>query len=102
MSRSRSPGREGAFFGARTSVRRTARRGSPAVLLAALTLSWLFARSDAAPDVEPASALLVPSVFNSQVRPLLNEFCLKCHSTEKHKGDLDLERFTSLSEAMRQ
>ncbi|MEI6343532.1 MAG: DUF1592 domain-containing protein [Verrucomicrobiota bacterium] len=27
-----------------------------------------------------------------EVRPVLKEFCLGCHSTEKHKGDLDLER----------
>ncbi len=30
------------------------------------------------------------------VRPVLNEYCLKCHSTEKQKGDLDLEQFSSL------
>ncbi len=30
------------------------------------------------------------------VRPLLKEYCLKCHSTEKQKGDLDLEVFSSL------
>ena len=39
--------------------------------------------------------------FNQSIRPMLNEYCLKCHSTEKHKGDLDLERFTSFSEAMK-
>ena len=39
--------------------------------------------------------------FNQEIRPLLKEFCLDCHSTAKHKGDLDMERFTSLSEAMR-
>ncbi|HTH46070.1 MAG TPA: DUF1592 domain-containing protein [Candidatus Limnocylindria bacterium] len=39
-------------------------------------------------------------VFEREVKPLLAEYCLKCHSTEKHKGDLDLEPFTSL-EAVR-
>jgi len=34
--------------------------------------------------------------YADQVRPLLAQHCLKCHSTKKHKGDLDLERFTSL------
>src|SRR5258705_13223999 len=38
------------------------------------------------------------AVFTASIRPLLKEYCLKCHSTEKHKGDLDLERFSSLSE----
>ena len=39
--------------------------------------------------------------FAREIRPLLKEFCLGCHSTEKHKGDLDLERFSSLSEVMK-
>ncbi len=30
-----------------------------------------------------------------KVQPLLAEYCNKCHSTEKHKGDLDLERFSN-------
>ncbi|MFA6543216.1 MAG: DUF1592 domain-containing protein [Limisphaerales bacterium] len=33
--------------------------------------------------------------FQKEIRPLLNEFCVKCHSTRAHKGDLDLERFKS-------
>ncbi len=36
-----------------------------------------------------------------QVQPLLKEFCLNCHSTEKQKGDLDLEVFTSLESIKR-
>src|SRR6266700_1266103 len=36
--------------------------------------------------------------YEKEIRPLLKQYCLGCHSTEKHKGDLDLERFTSLSE----
>ena len=35
------------------------------------------------------------------VRPLLAEFCLKCHSTEAHKGDLDLERFATIDDVKR-
>ena len=27
---------------------------------------------------------------------MLKQYCLDCHSTKKQKGDLDLERFTSL------
>src|SRR5436190_1261997 len=40
--------------------------------------------------------------YEREIRPLLKEFCLGCHSTEKHKGDIDLERFTSLGEVMKQ
>src|SRR5438477_11615999 len=36
--------------------------------------------------------------FDKSIRPLFSEYCLKCHSTEKHKGDMDLERFSSLAE----
>src|SRR5947207_3581625 len=36
--------------------------------------------------------------FDKTIRPLFSEYCLKCHSTEKHKGDMDLERFSSLGE----
>lgn len=41
----------------------------------------------------------VAADFEKDIRPLLSDYCLKCHSTEKQKGDLDLERFTSLEEA---
>ena len=38
---------------------------------------------------------LSPAIFDKTIRPLLKEYCLKCHSTKEQKGDLDLERFTS-------
>lgn len=34
--------------------------------------------------------------FQQSVQPLLKEHCVTCHSAEKQKGDLDLERFTSI------
>lgn len=40
--------------------------------------------------------------FEEEIRPLVKSFCLDCHSSEKHKGDLDLERFISLAEVMKQ
>ena len=39
--------------------------------------------------------------FQKEIRPLLNEFCLKCHSTKDQKGELDLERFKSLDAVKR-
>src|SRR5689334_17706470 len=50
------------------------------------------------PIARAADPAVTPAAFEPNIRPLLQEFCLKCHSTEKHKGDLDLERFKSLSE----
>src|SRR5690242_14186930 len=39
--------------------------------------------------------------FTKEIRPLISEYCLKCHSTEKQKGDLDLERFASHTEVIK-
>jgi hypothetical protein len=47
------------------------------------------------------AALASADDFSTQVRPILQESCLDCHSTKKQKGDLDLERFTSLAEVKR-
>ncbi len=40
--------------------------------------------------------------FDSTIRPLLKQYCLDCHSTAKHKGDLDLERYKSLKTVIEQ
>jgi hypothetical protein len=40
--------------------------------------------------------------FDDTIRPTLREYCLKCHSTEKHNGDMDLERFTAIEEVKHQ
>src|SRR5438552_4332372 len=62
-----------------------------------------FSRQPSAFSIIAASALYCTAAdYEKEIRPLLKEFCLGCHSTEKHKGDLDLERFTSLSEVMKQ
>jgi hypothetical protein len=34
--------------------------------------------------------------FDGTIRPLLNTYCVDCHSGKKPKGDLDFERFTDL------
>lgn len=36
--------------------------------------------------------------FSSDIQPLVTQYCLGCHSTEKQKGELDLERFKSEEE----
>ena len=57
---------------------------SPLLLLSS---SSVFAAADPKKD---------GAVFKEQIQPLLKEYCLKCHSTEDQKGDLDLEVFSSL------
>lgn len=51
------------------------------------TLAPLLALSASAAFADP---------FQQNIQPLLKEYCITCHSTEKQKGDLDLEQFTSL------
>ena len=34
--------------------------------------------------------------FRTEIRPILEKFCLDCHSTEEQEGELDLEQFDSL------
>ena len=46
----------------------------------------------------PCATKAAPADFQTEIQPLLSEYCLKCHSTEKQKGDLDLEHFDSLTE----
>lgn len=41
-------------------------------------------------------------VFEKTIRPLLRDYCLTCHSTAKQKGELDLERFTSVASIKKQ
>jgi hypothetical protein len=36
--------------------------------------------------------------FDQSIRPLLRDYCVTCHSTEKQEGELDLQRFTSLDQ----
>jgi hypothetical protein len=40
--------------------------------------------------------------FAGTIRPLLEQYCFDCHSTQRHKGDLDLEQFTSFAQVRAQ
>ena len=40
--------------------------------------------------------------FTREIRPLLNEHCLKCHATDVQEGTLDLEQFATLDDVRRQ
>ena len=39
--------------------------------------------------------------YDGKVRPILKQFCLGCHSTQKHKGDFDLEVYARLADFRR-
>ena len=49
----------------------------------------------------PSSNGLAADSFDQSIRPLLREYCVTCHSTEKQEGELDLERFLSLEQVKR-
>ena len=53
------------------------------------------ARAIAAPPAPSPEAS-----FTGEIRPLLNQYCLVCHSAEKHTGDVNLERFTSYKDVL--
>jgi hypothetical protein len=65
--------------------------------LAHAFLTWfalIVCATPIAPAAEPPASS--ESDFTQEIRPLLARYCLDCHSTEKPKGDLDLEQFRSL------
>ncbi|HVR87623.1 MAG TPA: DUF1592 domain-containing protein, partial [Planctomycetota bacterium] len=60
-----------------------------------LLFLFAFVGPAAVPDPDLASD------YNGKVRPLLARYCLTCHSAQKKKGDLDLERYVSLAAVAR-
>jgi hypothetical protein len=47
---------------------------------------------------QPPKSADGPIEFARDIRPLLQKYCLDCHSTKMKKGSLDLERFGSLAD----
>ncbi|NBQ57171.1 MAG: DUF1592 domain-containing protein [Opitutaceae bacterium] len=52
-------------------------------------------------DAEKQLGKLSTDTFDTQVRPIIKEYCVSCHSTEKQKGELDLEQFATLADVKR-
>lgn len=46
----------------------------------------------------PTSFAALQARYAGEIRPLMTRFCLKCHSTDRQEGDLDLERFAKLDD----
>ena len=45
---------------------------------------------------EPLSFETLGGQYDRQIRPLMDRFCVECHSTDLKEGELDLERFHTL------
>lgn len=76
------------------------RRLSAAVALTCIALCCLVVHRDSRADqisVATKSKADHEAMFAAEVRPLLAKYCLGCHSQKEQKGELDLERFTSVS-----
>ncbi len=63
-----------------------------------MTTTTAIVSACAALFVLPRAGVTAEADFENNIRPILTEYCNKCHSTEKQKGDLDLERFTSVTD----
>jgi hypothetical protein len=53
------------------------------------------------PRGHAASLSRLEREFAGPVQPILKQYCLDCHSTEKQKGELDLERFKTVADVMK-
>ena len=60
---------------------------------------WIVAGRNSAP---PSRRQRWPATTANKCGPLLKKYCFECHSTAKHKGDLDLERFATADDARRE
>jgi hypothetical protein len=67
------------------------------LMLLCLPLAFLCGPDSTADKPRAKSAVVLSSEFSDKVRPLLVKYCLACHSTKEKKGELDLQRFTSLA-----
>ena len=66
----------------------------------ACCLSLLFVASLSVPcaAAEPVPFDVLGTEYARDIKPLLKQFCLDCHSTAKQEGELDLERFAALAD----
>ncbi|MDB5294867.1 MAG: hypothetical protein JWO31_850, partial [Phycisphaerales bacterium] len=73
---------------------------SPGAKIAGLFGTWcVLCLSAAAAAPGAAAAASEPDAigvaYDAQVRPLVRQYCVGCHSAERHKGSLDLDRFAT-------
>ena len=54
-----------------------------------------------ASNEDPATFAPLAKDYEAAIRPLLKQYCLKCHSTVEQEGDLDLERFLTFDNVKR-
>ena len=67
-------------------------------------VGWLFigGATGISFGAEPRDLAAQSAIFEKTIRPLVRDYCVTCHSTEKQEGKLDLERFSSLEQVRKQ
>lgn len=75
-------------------------RGAASRFARTFGANWLAACAFFCGDVRSEAPAFGPlsDRYESEIRPILKQFCLSCHSAEKREGDFDLERFHDLSQ----
>ncbi len=73
----------------------------PRLLACGFASVFLLAFTAAGSADEPVSFQKLGAEFSSEIRPILNESCMKCHSTDEQKGTLDLEQFAKIDDVRR-
>ncbi len=81
-----------------SSIRWFLRQGSVSSTLLILSLASCGVSCSAA---ETESFATLAAQYAKETHPLLQKFCLDCHSTEKKEGELDLQRFGTLDDVRR-
>jgi hypothetical protein len=69
--------------------------------LALLLATCAGSASAAGAEPQARTFAALAAEFTSEVRPLIKQFCLECHSTDTQEGDLDLEQFAQLDDVRR-
>ena len=69
---------------------------------ASLSASLLLIAAIGAATAAQTPAESIAAQYAGQVKPLLSKYCYSCHNNEKEKGEVNLARYTELSEVLRQ
>ena len=79
------------------------RAGLGLTLVSLVCLPLLAAATAPVPrPARPSGFAALGAEFARDIRPLLQRYCLGCHSTARRTGELDLQRFTDLSRVRRE
>lgn len=68
----------------------------------AAIVAWSWPHATTRPVLAQEKRSDTGAAFENTIRPLVRDYCVTCHSTAKQKGELDLERFSSVESVKKQ